>query len=388
MLGRIKNLAIMPHEFKRAMEKGVLFDSFVFDGEHSDLKLIPDIDTLTVLPWRPKSGRVIRFFCDIKNTDNTPYEGDIRRQLKITADELQKMGLQCKIGNECEFYLFDRDENGNPTLRPHDNGGYLDVAPLDKCEDVRREICLSLEEMGFEPLSSRHKYGFGQNEIDFAAKPLVEAADNMVHFRSIVKTIAANNGLFASFAPKPLEDSFGSGMHIHFNITQAGKSIFSKNPDTKEITKHGQGFIAGILKYLPEITCFLNPVEGSYQRLGSPLAPNEICWTEDDNSRLLRLCCHDDMKLKLRSADSACNPYLAYIMLLNAGISGIKENLTLLPPTEKGQPIGDATLPQDLKTALEFAKYSEFVMNHLPSQILDSFIKNTEACDDRSFLEL
>ena len=203
IFGNLKNIAIMPNELQKAFNCGIPFDASYFDASCSDLLLVPDISTLSVLPWRPKSGRVVRFFCSIKNTDGTDYGCDMRNDLINYINSLRLNGYSCEMGTRCEFYLFELDKNGAPTKIPHDRGGYLDVAPLDKCENPRREICLSLEEMGLAPKSSCHKHGPGQNEIEFHENEPVTAADNMVHYKTVVKSIAAQNGLFASFMPKP-----------------------------------------------------------------------------------------------------------------------------------------------------------------------------------------
>ncbi|MFQ9093934.1 MAG: glutamine synthetase beta-grasp domain-containing protein [Ruminococcus sp.] len=204
--GNMKNIAIMPRELHRAITDGIPFNATgLLEASHQNLLLKPDTSTLSILPWRPQSGRVVRFFCKLYHMDGTPYEGDLRRNLRETMKSLQKQGYQCEMGTRCEFYLFETDMAGKPTRIPCDQGGYLDVAPLDKCENTRREICLSLEEMGLNPTTSCHKHGPGQNEIDFACSNPLTAADNMAHYKTVVKTIAAQNGFYASFMPKPVQ---------------------------------------------------------------------------------------------------------------------------------------------------------------------------------------
>ena len=208
--------------------------------------LVPDISTLSVLPWRPKSGRVVRFFCSIKNMDGSDYVGDMRSSLTNYINSLRLDGYSCEMGTKCEFYLFDLDENGNPTKIPHDSGSYLDVAPLDKCENTRREICLSLEEMGLNPKSSCHKHGPGQNEIEFRENEPVTAADNMVHYKTVVKSIAAQNGLFASFMPRPLPNEHGSALSISIRIKKDEVFFFrsiGKNSGNNRIFEFYNKFI-------------------------------------------------------------------------------------------------------------------------------------------------
>ena len=213
--GNMKNIAIMPRELHRAITDGIPFNATgLLEASHQNLLLKPDTSTLSILPWRPQSGRVVRFFCKLYHMDGTPYEGDLRRNLRETMKSLQNQGYQCEMGTRCEFYLFETDMEGKPTKKPCDQGGYLDVAPLDKCENTRREICLSLEEMGLNPTTSCHKHGPGQNEIDFACSNPLTAADNMAHYKTVVKTIAAQNGFYASFMPKPFKDCSGSGLKI------------------------------------------------------------------------------------------------------------------------------------------------------------------------------
>ena len=196
--GNMKNIAIMPRELHRAITDGIPFNATgLLEASHQNLLLKPDTSTLSILPWRPQSGRVVRFFCKLYHMDGTPYEGDLRRNLRETMKSLQNQGYQCEMGTRCEFYLFETDMEGKPTKKPCDQGGYLDVAPLDKCENTRREICLSLEEMGLNPTTSCHKHGPGQNEIDFACSNPLTAADNMAHYKTVVKTIAAQNGFYA-----------------------------------------------------------------------------------------------------------------------------------------------------------------------------------------------
>ena len=225
VFGNLKNIAIMPDELPRAFNYGIPFDASCITNEYSDLLLIPDISTLSVLPWRPKSGRVVRFFCNIKNMDGSDYSGDLRRQLQKKIIALNSEGYSCELATKSEFYLFNLDDSGEPTKIPHDYGTYLDVAPLDKCENTRREICLSLEEMGLNPNSSCHKHGSGQNEIDFKCSEPVTAADNMVHYKTVVKSIAAQNGLYASFMPRPLPDEHGSALNICLSIKKDGNDI-------------------------------------------------------------------------------------------------------------------------------------------------------------------
>ena len=278
----------------------------------SDLLLFPDPATLTVLPWRPGPGRVVRFYCDIKNPDGSAFSHDTRAILKRVAAKFEELGYVCKIGAECEFYLFKTDANGYPTDVPFDNAGYLDIAPLDKGENIRREIALCLEEMGIKVETSHHEQGPGQNEIDFKFGDALATADNLLTFKSAVKVIAARNGLFASFMPKPIAETAGSGLHVNLSLVKGGQNIFkSREKGHSEIA---ESFIAGILAKTPEITVFLNPICNSYLRFGSFEAPKYVSWSHENRSQLVRIpaAAGERVRMELRSPDPSVNPYLAF----------------------------------------------------------------------------
>ena len=271
--GRQKNIAIMPGELDWAFRYGIAIDGSAipgFGGEvHSDLLLYPDPSTLCVLPWRPEHGRVVRMFCAVTRPDGTEIEADARSLLKRAVADAEAAGLTFTFGTEMEFYLFCRDENGEPTKIPYDEAGYMDIAPADKGENIRREVCLTLEQMGIRPESSHHEEGPGQNEIDFRYADPVTAADNAVTFRTVVDTAAARNGLWADFGPKPLADRPGNGLHINFSVTAA---------DGRDVLPAA---IAGILARISDMTLFLNPKEESYRRFGSCKAPRYISWSAE-----------------------------------------------------------------------------------------------------------
>ncbi len=371
MTGSLKNLAIMPNELPRAFEYGIPFDASCIHEGCSDLLLVPDISTLSVLPWRPKSGRVVRFFCSLKNLDGSDYPGDMRTELTSFINSLRLDGYSCEMGTKCEFYLFELDEHGEPTKIPHDKGSYMDVAPLDKCENPRREICLSLEEMGLSPKSSCHKHGPGQNEIEFRENEPVTAADNMAHYKTVVKSIAAQNGLFASFMPKPLPDEHGSALSISLSLKKGGDNIFTSGPDG--MSHEGKCFITGLLRHIREITAFLNCTTNSYKRLGIGYAPKYVNWSFENLGQLIRIpkAVGVSPRIELRSADAACNPYVAFKLILAAGIEGIKLNdCSLLDSTMKTNSTGSFdTLPGSLEEAVSVAKDSDFISRTLSPEI-------------------
>lgn len=372
IFGRQRNISVLAGELERAFETGISIDASAIKGfrdeAHSDLFLRPDPSTISVLPWRPSHYRVARMFCDILNPDGTPYEKDSRKILLNAEKDALRKGVKCKFGSEFEFYLFKTDEFGNSTDIPFDNAGYMDIAPADKGENIRREICLHMESMGIIPECSHHEEGPGQNEIDFKyATPLV-SADNAVTFRSVVETAAMRNGLCASFMPKPLKDMPGNGMHINI-------SVVGSDPDT-EIK-----FMAGVLSHIREMTLFLNPVNESYERLGGRKAPKYVSWSHENRLQLIRIPAADGIykRFELRSPDPCANVYLAYALVIRAGLEGIEKNMQL--PCECDIDLRDENeakkfekLPLSLDEAKILAQESEFIKNNIPKTLLDSYL--------------
>ncbi|MBO4524696.1 glutamine synthetase family protein [Ruminococcus sp.] len=397
MFGSLKNVAIMPNELPRAFEYGIPFDASCIAEGCSDLLLVPDISTLSVLPWRPKSGRVVRFFCSLKNTDGSDYVGDMRSELTNYINQLRLDGYSCEMGTKCEFYLFELDERGEPTKTPHDHGGYLDVAPLDKCENARREICLSLEEMGMSPKSSCHKHGPAQNEIEFRESEPITAADNMVHYKTVVKSIAAQNGLFASFMPKPIPDEHGSALSISISIKKGGENIFGT--DINAMPHEGKCFISGVLSKIREITAFLNCTTNSYKRFGIGYAPKYVNWSAENCAQLIRVPKPVGItpRMEIRSADACCNPYITFKLILAAGIGGIQRNDSSLFESAMHSATADSVfqpLPSSLEEATTTAKASDFVKQTLSPEILsnifaqlDKQIHDYEIADDKDKFE-
>ena len=373
--GRQKNISIMPQELERAFKYGIAIDASAIAGfgdeVHSDLFLHPDPATISVLPWRPEHGRVVRMFCSISHPDGTPFAHDTRGILKQAIADAAKAGCTFAFGAEMEFYLFKLDENGEPTGIPYDNASYMDVFPDDKCENIRREICLTLEQMGIQPESSHHEEGPGQNEIDFRYSDALTAADNAVTFCSVVKTIAARNGLYADFSPKPILGKPGSGFHINMSVRSGTENAM-------------QHMMAGILRTVPEMTLFLNPSERSYHRLGANKAPKYISWSSDNRSQLIRIpaATGEYRRMELRSPDCSANPYIAFALLIWAGLRGIQEKLPV--PQECNVNLYTAaaadvtelqTLPLSLSAASKSAASSAFLREHLPQTLIDHFCK-------------
>ena len=370
--GKQKNMSISPAELDRAFDEGISFDASAIEGFgnelRTDLMLHPISKTLNVLPWRPSQGKVVRMFCNIKYPDGTPFEIDTRQILQNAVKEAKSMGLTVQIGTEFEFYLFKTDENGNKTNVPFDNAGYMDVAPEDKGENIRREICLTLLEMGINPESSRHLDGPGQNEIDFRYADAITAADNAMNFVSVVRAAALHNGLYADFSPKPIANKPGNGMHINISV---------KSEDDKF---YNAMFMAGVMEHICEITAFLNTKEESYKRLGEHTAPKYVTWTKENRSQLLRVPerRNEHKRFELRSADPCANPYLAFAMLIYSGLDGIKRNLSLPDPIDeaikdmkKSEIDSLKKLPDSLETAIKLAVESEFVNSVVSKEILN-----------------
>ena len=386
LFGNQKNISIMPDVLPEAFEHGIPFDAHAIKGftdiTESDLLLVPDPDTLSVLPWRPQQGRVVRFYCNIKKPDGSVFWGDTREILKSVLADNRNKEYSCMVGAECEFYLFKTDEDGNPTTLPFDNGTYLDVSPIDKGENVRREICLCLEEMGITPETSHHEQGPGQNEIDFKFSDALSCADNFITFKTVVKTIAARNGLFASFSPKPIPDKSGSGLHINLSLSKNGINVFKLSND--QHSKIAESFIAGVLQKVPEMTAFLNPIPNSYDRFGSFEAPKYVSWSYGNRSQLIRIPAAkgEKVRMELRSPDPAINPYLAFALVISAGFYGMENELSLPDGVNVDLYTADNSitdnlmmLPENMEKALKLAEKSEFIKSILGPEVLSRFIR-------------
>lgn len=381
--GNIKNISLVADELPSAFEKGVSFEAYSVGGfvdpRESDLVLYPDASTIQLLPWRLQHGSVVRFFCKIRHTDGRSFDGDGRGMLSRAQNKLSEMGYSCQIGSDCEFYLFRLDSEGEPTLIPHDRGGYLDAAPFDKGENVRRDICLTLEKLGIKPISSHHERGPGQNEICFKNNDALKACDDLLTFKTVVRTVAAMNGLHASFMPKPLKDEIGSGLHINLSLLKDGENLFAPAMLSKK--REAESFIAGILARAKEMAVFLNPTINSYERLEDNEAIeayNKIAWSYSNGPQLVRIEQDGFAKMQLRSADPSCNPYIAYALLLFAGAEGIENKMKLGKEADIENLEDTDTLPEDLKKAIDIARTSDFIARYVPKGTLDKFIEYKE----------
>ena len=384
IFGALKNISISPAQLDLAFEHGISFDASSIKGflqvDKSDLLLFPDPSTLSVLPWRPQQSGVVRLMCDIRYADGTPFEGDCRTILRRQAEKAHAQGLYLNFGPECEFYLFETDTQGRPTFTPHDEAGYFDFAPLDKGENVRREICLLLEEMGLSVESSHHESGPGQHEIDFKYSGAVQAADNLTTFKAVVKTAASHNGLYASFMPKPLNNQPGSGLHINLSIEKDGRNLFAGGLDTL-----AEQFMAGIFKHIAGLSLFLNPTVNSYKRLGKGFeAPRYITWSRENRSHLIRIPAAQGnySRMELRSPDGSCNPYLCFALLIEAGLEGIRQGLTLPESAGLDAEVDVSalkTLPASLYEALVAAKSDPLIPAAIGQHCYDKFLSAKQA---------
>ncbi|MBP5293850.1 MAG: glutamine synthetase [Clostridia bacterium] len=371
VFGKQKNISIMPEELPRAFEYGIAFDASAIKGfgdeTHSDLFLHPEPETLTWLPWRPEQGKVVRMFCSITYPDGRPFECDTRNLLKKAVKDAEKAGLTFYFGAEQEFYLFELDDKNVPTNIPYDNAGYMDIAPDDKGENVRREICLTLEKMGIRPESSHHEEGPGQNEIDFRYAEALAAADNVMTFQTVVRTVARRNGLYADFSPKPLPNAPGNGFHINCSV----------KPDlsSEKLCK----LIAGMLDKAVPSTLFLNPSVSSYERLGKMKAPQFVSWSAENRSQLIRVpaASGEYRRAELRSPDPTANPYIAFALMIWAGLRGIQDQIDLPDPLDINLYKADAkmlsklkSLPVTIEEAREAAASDDFIRTYIPAEIL------------------
>ncbi|MBQ3885040.1 MAG: glutamine synthetase, partial [Ruminococcus sp.] len=390
--GRLKNISILSSELAVTFEQGVRIAAKKIAGFEAaggkDLFLFPDAQTMTVLPWRPQQGRVIRMFCYIRYKDGTPFEGDSRYFLKKAMKAAVSAGYCFRFGTSCEFTLFHLDENGLPTKTPHDFAGYCDTAPDDKGENIRRDVCLTLEQMGIHPVSSCHESGCGQHEIDFNTSSALKAADTFLSFKSAVKSVAEAHGVHASFMPKPLRNDCGNGMHISFTLFPDSDFLEERASECGDMVKSAA---AGIMEHIREFTMFTNSTVNSYARLGEFTAPRDIIWSDEEGAQLIRMNPDsDDTSVELRAADCVCDPYFVIGLMIYAALEGIASGAVL---PEKNN--GNERLPETLEKAIETAENSEFLKKYIPENILEVLIKKsredwkeyTSAYDKEAFFD-
>ncbi|MDF2679055.1 MAG: glnA [Brevibacillus sp.] len=395
LMGIIKNVEIPLSQLTKALDGKMMFDGSSIEGfvriEESDMYLVPDLDTWVVFPWGNEHGKIARLICDIHNPDGSPFEGDPRYILKRALKEAEEMGFSAfNVGPEPEFFLFKLDEKGEPTLDLNDQGGYFDFAPLDLGENCRRDIVLTLEKMGFEVEASHHEVAPGQHEIDFKYANALQAADQILTFKLVVKTIAQKHGLHATFMPKPLYGVAGSGMHANQSLFRGKENAFYDETDEMGLSQTAKYYLAGILQHARGFTAITNPLVNSYKRLVPGYeAPCYVAWSGKNRSPLIRIPASRGMgtRIEVRSPDPSTNPYLALAVMLKAGLDGIKNKVTVPPAIDRNiyvmseedrEANGIENLPASLKEAIECLKSDPVICEALGEHALVHFIEAKE----------
>ena len=393
ILGSIKNVAISVSQLEKALDNQCMFDGSSIEGfvriEESDMKLHPDYNSFALFPWR-ENNSVARLICDVYKPDGTPFQGSPRQVLKNVLDEAKELGYTFNVGPECEFFLFRNDDQGKPTLQTFDDAGYFDMGPVDPGEDVRRDIVLNLEQMGFEIEASHHECAPGHHEIDFKYGDALTTADRVMTFKLAVKTIAHKHGLHATFMPKPIFGIAGSGMHINISMAKDGKNVFCDESDKNGLSSTAYSFIAGIMEHIKGMTAITNPLVNSYKRLVPEFeAPVYIAWSAQNRSPLIRVPASrgQGTRVELRSADPSANPYLALAVTIAAGLDGVKRGL-VPPPAVDGNIYSMSAaqrkkqkiemLPTSLESAIAELKKDKLVCNTLGEHILEKYIEAKE----------
>lgn len=383
MFGTLKNIAVTARELPRALNNQCMVDGSqiagVREGRETDMYLYPDIDTFTILPWRPQQGKVARMLCDLYRQDGKPYISSSRYILKKIQEEVEKEGYTCYVDPECEFFLFHADDNGIPTTVTHEQAGYLDMSPLDLGENARRDMVLSLEDMGIQVESSHHETAPAQHEIDFRYGEIGEMADRIMTFKMTVRSIAKRHGLHATFMPKPRSDVNGSGMHIHFSLFKNGKNVFEKDGNPGEASEDAFYFIGGLLAHSKEMALITNPLVNSYKRLVPGYeAPTELTWSKSNQNSLvkLQLSRGEGIRIELRSPDASSNPYLVFAACLAAGLDGIKRKLA---PAKSSNCYENETekpenLPENLKEAIELFENSQWMKEIFGKEFCEKYV--------------
>ena len=392
IFGQLKNVALTASQVEKAVNNQIMFDGSSIEGfvriDESDQYLYPDLDSFVVFPWRPQHGKVARLICDVYNPDGTPFVGDPRSVLKKVLKKAESMGYDAfNVGPEAEFFLFQTDEEGKPTTKTNDEAGYFDLGPLDHGEGTRREICMALEQMGFEIEASHHEVAQGQHEIDFKYAEALKTADNIMTFKLAVKTLAQKNGLHATFMPKPIYGINGSGMHTNMSLFKNGKNVFYDPDGEKGLSKEAYSFIAGLLAHVKGMCAVTNPLVNSYKRLVPGYeAPCYLAWSASNRSALIRIPASrgQSTRVELRSPDPACNPYLELAVLLAAGLDGIEKGM--VPPAEITENIfqmdddaraaaGIDSLPGSLEEAIKAMQADPMVLETLGGHVSENYIE-------------
>lgn len=392
LLGVIKNVEVPVSQLDKVLNNKMMFDGSSIEGfvriEESDMYLYPDLDTWLIFPWETEHGKVARLICDVYMPDGTPFAGDPRSILKKVLAEAKELGFDTmNVGPEPEFFLFKLDNNGNPTMEVNDKGGYFDLAPVDLGENCRREIVLTLESMGFEIEASHHEVAIGQHEIDFKYAGAITAADNIMTFKLVVKTVARKYGLHATFMPKPIQGINGSGMHCHMSLFKDNENTFFDEKDEIGLSDTARQFMAGILTHARGFAAITNPTVNSYKRLVPGYeAPCYVAWSAKNRSPLIRIPASRGLstRIEVRNPDPSANPYLALAVMLKAGLDGIKKNLALQDAVNRNiyimndaerEKAGIPSLPASLKEAIDELLTDGVISSALGGHALTHFVE-------------
>ncbi len=389
LAGQLKNVAITTDQLGKALDGEIMFDGSSIEGfvriEESDMYLRPDLDTFNIFPWQPREGGIARLMCDVYNPDGTPFEGCPRCQLQRMIEMAKKENYEMNCGPEAEFFMFHTDAEGAPTLETHDKGGYFDLAPTDLGENARRDMVLSLQQMGLEIEASHHEVAPGQHEIDFKYGDALHTADSLSTFRFVIRTIAQRHGLYATFMPKPIAHINGSGMHTHLSLFKNGENIFYDPDGEAEMSQEMLYFIGGLLEHAKGYTAVTNPLVNSYKRLVPGYeAPVYIAWSYRNRSPLVRVPARRGIgtRVELRSPDPSCNPYLAFAVMLRAGLDGIEKktspgnpvNMNIYTMTDEEKKTHNIDrLPGTLNDAIKELDNSPIVQEALGKHIYNRF---------------
>ncbi len=391
LMGVIKNVEVPRSQFEKALDGQIMFDGSSIQGftriEESDMLLVPDLDTFQVNPWSNDDGsRVARMICDVHLPDGAPFPGCPRLALKRVVERAANMGYTMVAGPEAEFFLFQKDAEGNTLLDTHDVGGYFDLTPVDRGEECRRDIVIMLEAMGFEVEAAHHEVAPGQHEIDFKYSESISCADNVSTFRFVVKKVALEHGLHATFMPKPIFGVNGSGMHVHQSLLRGNENAFYDENAEWQLSKTAMGYIGGVLDHAMAIVAVTNPLVNSYKRLVPGYeAPTNIAWSEKNRSPLVRVPAKRQMstRCEVRMPDPSCNPYLALAVMLAAGLDGIERELDPGPPVNKNiftmsqrekRRLKIAHLPDNLSDALDRLEKDKVLLEALGSHIAEHYL--------------
>ena len=392
MFGTMKNTAVTAGRLEQALDNACTVDASSMEGffrdEEEELYLHPVTDTFCILPWRPQQGKVARLICDVYRADGTPYRESPRHILERVKEQAEQKGYSFQVNPECEFFLFHTDENGRPTTVTHEQAGYMDLSPVDLGENARRDIVLTMEEMGYDVASSHHEIAPAQHEIDFTMADVLETADKFMTFKVAVRTVAKRHGLHATVMPKPVAGVNGSGMHVNMALCKDGKNVFEDPEDELGLSREAYAFIAGIFAHIKGMTALFNPLVNSYKRLVPGFeAPSDITWSSSQRTAMVKVPGdrRKERVVELRSPDPSADPYLVFALCLAAGLEGIEKGMELAPELkadirslseDEKKELGIRSLPENLNEALNEMEQDAWIAQTLGGSFAEHYRKN------------